>query len=116
MTACKEHANNPVRGYSACAGCEIERLRAELAGLRTGFDAQNEVIAKLQKYGEEFAALAERRREEVEALRKAAKWAVQIHRDPSLSHEIADEGWLDDLELAMGKGGEPKAQHSPTLK
>lgn len=30
MSACKEHAKNPVKGYSPCAGCEIESLRAQL--------------------------------------------------------------------------------------
>lgn len=49
MTACKEHFLNPVKGYSACPGCEVERLRAELAGLRTGFDAQNNVIEGLER-------------------------------------------------------------------
>ncbi|MBV1814505.1 hypothetical protein KTT58_17310 [Pseudomonas viridiflava] len=66
----------------ACANAEQERdqLRAELAGLKTGYEAYERVNAelraeceKLRAYGEEFASLAERRREEVEALRKDAE-------------------------------------------
>lgn len=56
---------------------ERDQLRAEVAGLRTGYEAYEQVNAELKaeveglrKYGEEFAVLAERRREEVEALRK----------------------------------------------
>lgn len=34
MSACKQHADNPVKGYSACPGCEVERIKAENAELR----------------------------------------------------------------------------------
>ncbi|WP_439895289.1 hypothetical protein ACTACV_10300 [Pseudomonas syringae] len=68
------HAN-----YVAAAD-ERDDLRAELAGLKTGYEAYERVNAelraeceKLRKYGEEFASLAERRREQVEALRKDAE-------------------------------------------
>lgn len=63
---------------------ELETLRASVHGLKTGYEAYERVNAelraeceKLRKYGEEFASLAERRREEVEALRKDSaryKW------------------------------------------
>ncbi|WP_282378180.1 hypothetical protein [Pseudomonas sp. PS01302] len=56
---------------------EIAKLRAEVAGLKTGFEAYERVKAELKaevealrKYREEFAVLAERRREEADALRK----------------------------------------------
>ena len=56
---------------------ERDRIRAEVAGLRTGYEAYEQVnaelkaeVEKLRKYGEEFAVLAERRREEADALRK----------------------------------------------
>ncbi|MEB0189982.1 hypothetical protein [Pseudomonas sp. CCI1.1] len=56
---------------------ERDRLRAEVAGLRTGYEAYERVNAelraeceKLRAYGEEFASLAERRHEEADALRK----------------------------------------------
>lgn len=59
---------------------ERDRLKAENAGLKTGYEAYERVNAelraeceKLRKYGEEFASLAERRREQVEALRKDAE-------------------------------------------
>ncbi len=71
---------------------ERDQLRAELAGLRTGFDAQNEVIAGL--------------RAQMDTFRRAVAWAIQIHKDPELSHEIPNREWLDDLDAAMGKGGE----------
>lgn len=40
---------------------------------------------------------------ENEALRIAARWTIQVHRDPGLSHEIKTEEWLADLESAMAK-------------
>lgn len=56
---------------------ERDQLRAEVAGLKTGYEAYERVNAELKaevemlrKYGEEFAVLAERRREEADALRK----------------------------------------------
>jgi len=30
MATCEKHAKDPARGYSPCAGCEIERLQSEL--------------------------------------------------------------------------------------
>ncbi|MDP9528560.1 hypothetical protein [Pseudomonas protegens] len=59
MSVCKEHFLNPVKGYNPCPGCEVERLRAELAGLRTGFDAQNEVIAGLRSENKKLKKRAE---------------------------------------------------------
>lgn len=56
---------------------EMRDLKAEIAGLKTGYEAYEQVntglkaeVEKLRKYGEEFAVLAERRREEADALRK----------------------------------------------
>ncbi len=56
---------------------ERDQLRAEVAGLKTGYEAYERVnaelkaeVEELRKYGEEFAVLAERRREEADALRK----------------------------------------------
>jgi len=37
-TPCEKHALLPVVGQSPCAGCEIERLRAENAGLHAQVD------------------------------------------------------------------------------
>ena len=76
---------------------EVEALKAEVAGLRTGYEAYERVNAELKaevevlrKYGEEFAVLAERRREEAEALRKDAdKWASVQRAGDQL---LADEG------------------------
>lgn len=69
-----EHAAN-IDLESICA--ERDQLRAEVAGLKTGYEAYERVNAELKaevemlrKYGEEFAVLAERRREEADALRK----------------------------------------------
>ena len=59
---------------------ERDKLKAENADLKTGYEAYERVNAelraeceKLRTYGEEFASLAERRREQVEALRKDAE-------------------------------------------
>ncbi|MFJ3121280.1 hypothetical protein ACIPI6_32725 [Pseudomonas protegens] len=90
MTACKEHFLNPVKGYSACPGCEVERLRAELKGLRTGFDAQNEVIVGLRKDAERYRWL-----------RDGAGYCDT--RDiPGMAPARMDEF----IDAAMGKGGE----------
>lgn len=54
----------------------IRDLQSSIQGLKTGYEAYERVNAelraeceKLRAYGEEFASLAERRREQVEALR-----------------------------------------------
>lgn len=79
---------------------ELSDLRAELAGLKTGYEAYERVNAelraeceKLRKYGEEFASLAERRREQVEALRKDAEryqWFRNQHWDSSAICAVVD--------------------------
>lgn len=104
MSACKEHFLNPVKGYNPCPGCEVERLRAELAGLRTGFDAQNEVIAELKKDAERLDWLDDQYLPVTEKHCMTApegdlvayRWVVE---DQSASVREA----IDD---AMGKGGE----------
>ena len=57
-TPCEKHASLPVVGQSPCAGCEIERLMAENAGLHAQVDTLAERHA---------SALCE-----IEALRKDA--------------------------------------------
>jgi len=37
-TACKKHKDAPVKGYSQCAGCEIEALRAENGRLESAWN------------------------------------------------------------------------------
>jgi hypothetical protein len=37
--ACDKHRENPVKGYSACPGCEVERLTREREQLRAELDA-----------------------------------------------------------------------------
>lgn len=51
MTACNKHRENPVKGYCACPGCEIENLRAENYTLRAD---RAHLVAK---HEEEVAAL-----------------------------------------------------------
>lgn len=34
MIACTKHKTNPVKGYHACPGCEVEALRTEVEQLR----------------------------------------------------------------------------------
>lgn len=79
---------------------ELETLRASVHGLKTGYEAYERVNAelraeceKLRKYGEEFASLAERRREQVEALRKDAEryqWFRNQHWDSSVICAVVD--------------------------
>lgn len=44
---------------------------------------------------------------ENESLRKAVSWAIQVHRDPELEHEIRHEEWLEDLEAAISSPENP---------
>lgn len=39
MTACAKHAAQPVKGYCACPGCEVENLRIERDTLRQGYQS-----------------------------------------------------------------------------
>lgn len=114
MTACNQHANSPVKGYSACPGCEVERLRAELAGLRTGFDAQNKLIATLNTENEKLLA------SKLYWVSPAGSGLVRCVPDdryrkfsPSIRARYEPVRVVD---AAMGKGGDPKSQQSPTIK
>lgn len=79
---------------------ELETLRAELAGLKTGYEAYERVNAELRaevmqiaEVAEYFAGVAERRREEVEALRKDAEryqWFRNQHWDSSAICAVVD--------------------------
>lgn len=103
MTACNQHANNPVKGYSPCPGCEIERLRAELAGLRTGFDAQNQVIAGLKKNAERYQWL----RMNVGVFRTGGgigPVSCYLLSRPPATDSVSTETDLS-IDAAMGKGG-----------
>ena len=40
-TPCEKHASLPAIGHSPCAGCEIERLRAENEALRKDAERAN---------------------------------------------------------------------------
>lgn len=102
MSACKEHFLNPVRGYSACPGCEIERLRVELDGLRTGFEAQNEVIAGLKA---ENARSTEReilQLAEIEALIYDLKVAHSVINSVHPDQERMD--WIEENYTGHGGG------------
>ncbi|MBP5120970.1 hypothetical protein [Pseudomonas protegens] len=123
----------------------IEDLKAELAGLRTGFDAQNEVIAGLKAEVERFSGHmefwkqncmraekdAETAEKENEELRKDAeryRWLKSRQIEvPTIGPDLAN--WEDDvgwsirgneadtaIDAAMGKGVNPKSQQSPTIK
>uniref|UniRef100_A0AAU6W3I8 Chromosome partition protein Smc n=1 Tax=Pseudomonas phage Orisa03 TaxID=3138542 RepID=A0AAU6W3I8_9VIRU len=71
-------ANNLLaEAYAAIGGLESDN-----AGLKTGYEAYERVNAELRaecealrKYGEEFASLAERRREQIEALRNTQSFS-----------------------------------------
>lgn len=42
MISCKDHAKNPIKGYFACPGCEVQMLRDEVERIK----AENEVMRK----------------------------------------------------------------------
>lgn len=79
---------------------ERDQLKSELAGLRTGFDAQNEVIAGLKKDADRYRWLKSR---EIEVPTTG----------PDLANWEDDMGWSirgneadTAIDAAMGKGGE----------
>lgn len=42
MIACKDHAKNPIKGYFACPGCEVQMLRDEVERMKV----ENESLRK----------------------------------------------------------------------
>ncbi|MBB1614476.1 hypothetical protein A9978_18725 [Pseudomonas sp. UMC65] len=82
-----------------------DQLRAELAGLRTGFDAQNEVIAGLRKDAERWRFVRN-------AIPNQSPFAVYREGSRPFFGKWADEA----IDAAMGKGVNPKSQQSPTIK
>jgi hypothetical protein len=54
MAACKKHIEIPEWGYSECVGCEIERLRSDIAQLKQERDS---AIEKFIKMRNELASL-----------------------------------------------------------
>lgn len=42
MIACKDHAKNPIKGYFACPGCEVQMLRDEVERIKS----ENEELRK----------------------------------------------------------------------
>ncbi|SDA11007.1 hypothetical protein SAMN03159476_00355 [Pseudomonas sp. NFPP05] len=117
-----EHREGRLRALERASVAEQERdqLRAELAGLRTGFDAQNEAIARLKKEckGAELYRQVERGAHEL-----PEGWEVRICIEKDSGYvELFDEDgceidfpnscetlWLtvsEAIDAAMGKGGE----------
>lgn len=83
---------------------DYDQVRAELAGLRTGFDAQNEVIAGLRKDAERYQWL----RLNVGAFRTGeglGPISCYLLSRPPATDSVANE--TDEaIDAAMGKGGE----------
>lgn len=73
---------------------------AKLIDVSSERDQLKAEIEQLRKYGEEFAVLAERRREEVEALRNALR-PLLAHWDDLKAGESLN---VDAARAAMGKG------------
>lgn len=84
----------PLEDFEALAA-ERDKLRAELAGLRTGFDAQNEVIAGLRKDAERWRFVRN-------AIPNQSPFAVWREGSRPFFGKWADEA----IDAAMGKGGE----------
>lgn len=61
MSVCQKHKDNPVKGYSPCAGCEVERLNNEretLAAENKRLRAANlDCVANFNQMRDELAAL-----------------------------------------------------------
>ncbi|MFJ2455416.1 hypothetical protein ACIOWK_27390 [Pseudomonas protegens] len=77
---------------------ELNKLRAELASLRTGFDAQNEVIAGLRKDAERYRWLRDSSESIHQFYLSTPIWFTSV----KFSKENVDS----TIDAAMGKGGE----------
>ncbi|QLL11723.1 hypothetical protein [Pseudomonas chlororaphis] len=84
--------------------CKKSMARCQTPGMCSPHGGCNTSDAQWFQVARDLAAERDQLKAENEALRKAAEWVIQIHRDPNLSHEIPNEEWLDDLESAMSKG------------
>lgn len=105
---------------------ERDQLRAELAGLRTGFDAQNEVIAGLKKDADKWKTVQSAIDQLLADEGRAAIWSACSRVLISVANElnsgrsvVTEEGVTSDgveigdwrvtverIDAAMGKGGE----------
>lgn len=74
---------------------ERDQLRAELAGLRTGFEAQNQVIAGLKNDADRWRFVRN-------AIPNQSPFAVWREGSRPVFGKWADEA----IDAAMGKGGE----------
>lgn len=61
------------------------------------------------------ADMADQRHNPFQQLLDAAKWTVQVHTDPTLSHEIGVMEWLTDLQaaIAAAEAGEKTQPQMP---
>lgn len=110
MTACNKHSETPVKGYSQCAGCEIDALRTQVAELRAENEAHLEKIGELGAAGffdrvgitdqlcdERNALLDENQalRDQLEAARRGTSEAIDlidcISRHPSNRIPVLDQ-------------------------
>lgn len=81
---------------------ERDELRAELAGLRTGFDAQNEVIAELRKGAERYQWLRNNWFTMASEYKERVIFTTGRPRWSDLPESSVDAA----IDAAMGKGGE----------
>ncbi len=68
MSTCDKHIKNPAKGYSPCAGCEVEHLNAKVSRLTQEnsryqerplqLESWQEVVAERDRYHEALAYIA----------------------------------------------------------
>ena len=62
---CQKHAKNPARGYSPCAGCEIEWMQTEIESLRADRDERarqkSELLAEIERLLDTIKAMTRER-------------------------------------------------------
>jgi hypothetical protein len=49
MSACTKHTKEPVKGYHACVGCEVESLRIERDTLRHGYRIASDRVVQYEE-------------------------------------------------------------------
>ena len=87
MSACDKHKANPVKGYSQCAGCEVEALQAERDTLRQQLAARDADAERWRYYAPEVARRVGATLEEMNATVDAA--LAEVKPCPESLHPAA---------------------------
>ncbi|WP_122252637.1 hypothetical protein [Pseudomonas savastanoi] len=105
MKTCKKHIESPVFLYKDCVGCELQELRserdharAEIAGLKTGYEAYERVNAELRAECEALQEKYEAARD-----RKNSITALQAENEALRDAAAVSAMRIKELDLLFGR-------------